>query len=80
MKTERYVVDGKEYDLIVDGTGLGGKVTPTFEGSSLGVTYSVSVEVALDSKPYLGNALEFLLNIVKDDLDKGIVKAPMGWQ
>lgn len=36
MKTERYVVDGKEYDLIVDGTGLGGKVTPTLSGLVFG--------------------------------------------
>ena len=76
MRKEKHIASGREYTLIVEENGLGGRVIPTFEGKPVGVTYSVSIEVAQNFKSQPGaNALQELLKIAKNDLDRGIVKS-----
>lgn len=76
MRSEKHTVNGKEYDLIIEPNGLGGKVTPTYRDKRLGITYSVSLEIAHDfqfSSSIGSNALDELVKIAKDDLDRGVV-------
>ncbi len=76
MRNVKHVVNGKEYLVVIETNGLGGRVTPTFEGKPLGVVYSVSIEVAQDFQLQPGvSALDELVKIAKDDLDRGVVKA-----
>lgn len=73
MRTEKHLANGKEYELTIEQNGLGGTVTPRFQGKLLGITYSVSIEVAQDFQFYREiGALEELVKIVKGDLDRGV--------
>jgi hypothetical protein len=76
MRNVKHVVGEKEYLVVIETNSLGGRVTPTFEGKPLGVVYSVSVEVSQDFQLQPGvSALDELVKIAKDDLDRGVVKA-----
>jgi hypothetical protein len=67
--------NGMVYEITIEETGQGMKVSPTLGGKPLSITYSVDFDVATDFQHYRDtDAIEELVKIAKGDLDAGTVK------